>query len=106
MSDLIKHCIEYRPVVDLRGARGTRAPPPGGPNSFNFMQFRENMAKSYVGAPLGSWRPLLGEIWIRHCRLIRNRSIDLSPHELLQKLNISVEQISYMYASLGTKVQD
>ena len=24
--------------------------------------FWENLAKSYVGAPLGSWRPLLGEI--------------------------------------------
>ena len=24
--------------------------------------FWENMAKSYVGAPLGSWGPLLGEI--------------------------------------------
>ena len=28
----------------------TRAPP-GGPNSFNFMQFLGNLAKSYVGAP-------------------------------------------------------
>ena len=24
--------------------------------------FWENLAKSYVGAPLGSWHPLLGEI--------------------------------------------
>ena len=36
--------------------------PPGGPNSFNFMQFGENLAKLYVGAPPGSWHPLLGEI--------------------------------------------
>ena len=40
-----------------------RAPPPRFENSFNFMQFLEILAKSYVGAPLpGSWRPLLGEI--------------------------------------------
>ena len=25
-------------------------------------RFWENLANSYVGAPLGSWRPLLGEI--------------------------------------------
>ena len=25
-------------------------------------RFWENLAKSYVSAPLGSWRPLLGEI--------------------------------------------
>ena len=36
-----------------------RAPP--GPNSFNFMQFLRNLAKSYVAA-LGSWRPLIREI--------------------------------------------
>ena len=31
--------------------RGERDTPPGGPNSFNFMQFWGNLAKSYVGAP-------------------------------------------------------
>ena len=44
---------------------------------------------------------------INHCveyTLIRD--IELSLAEFLQKLNISVEQISYMYASLGTKIQD
>ena len=30
--------LETNPVADLRGAPGTR-PPPGGPNSFIFMQF-------------------------------------------------------------------
>ena len=47
-------------MADLRG----REEPPGGPNSFNFHAvFWENCAKkSYVGAPPGSWRPLLGEI--------------------------------------------
>ena len=28
---------------------GTRDAPPGGTNSLNFMQFLENLAKSYVG---------------------------------------------------------
>ena len=40
----------------------TRAPPLG-PKFFQFHAvFWENLAKSYVGAPLGSWCPLLGEI--------------------------------------------
>ena len=61
MSDLIKHCIEYRPVVDLRGARGTRAPP-GGPNSFNFMQFSGKYGKivSFV-PPKGVGAPSSGK---------------------------------------------
>ena len=49
-------------VADLIGARGTHAPP-GGPNSFNFMQFWENLANSYVGAPpKEGWCPHLGKI--------------------------------------------
>ena len=44
-------------VADLRGVRGTL---PDDPNSFNFMQFLGNLAKSYVGAPSS------GESWIRH----------------------------------------
>ena len=46
-------------VADLRVCKGC-APP--GPNSFNFMHFWENLSKLYVGAPPGSWHPLLGEI--------------------------------------------
>ena len=37
-TKLAKILSEPRSVADLRGARGTRAPP-GGPNSFDFMQF-------------------------------------------------------------------
>ena len=37
--------------------------PPGGPNSFNFMQFLEKFGKIVCWhPPPGSWRPLLGEI--------------------------------------------
>ena len=43
----------YRTVADLHSKILDAPPPPGGPNSFNFMQFWENLAKSYVGAP---WR--------------------------------------------------
>ena len=45
------------------GARD--AHPPGGPNSFNFMQFLGKFGKIVrmrPPPPLGSWRPLLGEI--------------------------------------------
>ena len=31
--------------------------PPGGANSFNFMQFWENLANLYVGAPYGELAP-------------------------------------------------
>ena len=42
----------------------TRPPPPGGPNSFNFIQFLGKFGKivCWRPSPLGSWRPLLGEI--------------------------------------------
>ena len=38
------------------------APPPGVQILSISCSFWENLAKSYVGAPLGSWLPLLGEI--------------------------------------------
>ena len=48
-------------VADLRGAQGMR--PPLGIQILSIScSFWENLAKSYVGARLGSWRPLLGEI--------------------------------------------
>ena len=58
---LLCHSQSHRKsVADLRGCEGCT--PPWGPNSFNFMQFLGKYGKSYVGAPLGSWRPVLGEI--------------------------------------------
>ena len=49
-------------LADLRGAPGTR--PPGGPNSFNFMQF---LGKNWPNNSLFySWRPSSGKSWIRH----------------------------------------
>ena len=53
--------LDQCPVVDLRGARGTRAPLGVQILSIS-CSFWENVAKLYVGAPPGSWRPLLGEI--------------------------------------------
>ena len=48
-------------VADLRGVRGMHAP--WASKFFKFHAvFWENLAKSYVGAPLGSWHPLLGEM--------------------------------------------
>ena len=42
---------------------GRKGCPPGGPNSFNFMQFLGNFGKLVCWhPPPGSWRPLLGEI--------------------------------------------
>ena len=44
------------------GARDARPPPPGVKILSISCSFWKILAKSYVGAPLGSWRPLLGEI--------------------------------------------
>ena len=56
--------------------REGRAPPPRDPNSFNFMQFfLENLANLHVGAPLGSWRPLRGEILDPPLKTIVRRAV-------------------------------
>ena len=48
-------------VADLRGARGTCAPP--GPKFFQFHAvFGKIWQNHMLASPLGSWRPLLGEI--------------------------------------------
>ena len=61
--------MSIKPVADLRGEREGRASQPRSPNSFNFMQFLENLAKSYVGAaPWGVGAPSSGKSWIRHCK--------------------------------------
>ena len=52
MADLHSKILEARP------------PPPGGPNSFNFMQFLGKFGNivCWRPPPPESWRPLLGEI--------------------------------------------
>ena len=55
--------ISYpKAVADLRGARGTLAPPPGS----KFFQFHAVFGKIWqnrmLAHPLGSWRSLIGEI--------------------------------------------
>ena len=55
------HKYAFSPVADLRGARGRRAPLGVQILSIS-CSFWKILAKSYVGAPLGSWCPLLGEI--------------------------------------------
>ena len=45
------------------GRKGRAPPPPPGVQILSIScSFWENLANSYVGAPLGSWRPLPGEI--------------------------------------------
>ena len=45
-----------------KGGPGDASPLPGGPNSFNFMQFLGKFDKFVCWRPPGSWHPLLGEI--------------------------------------------
>ena len=55
--------VNYIPAVADLGGR----PPPTAQNFLNFMQFSQNLVKSYVGAPPEGWRPSYGESWIRSC---------------------------------------
>ena len=48
------------PLADLRGGARDARPPPGGPNSFIFMQFSRIKLKS--NSTFGSWRTPLGKI--------------------------------------------
>ena len=59
-------------VADLRGARGT--PLPGVQILSISCIFWENLAKSYVGAPLprGIGAPSSRKSWIRHCNLLES----------------------------------
>ena len=59
------HSVQ-KPVADLHSKILDARHPPGGPNSFNFMQFWKNLAKSYVGAPPRVGAPSSGKSWIRH----------------------------------------
>ena len=52
------------PLADLRGGARDARPPPGGPNSFIFMQFSANIWK--IIALLGVGAPPWGKSWIRH----------------------------------------
>ena len=54
---------------------------PGGPNSFNYMQFLGNFGKIVCWCPLGSWRPLLGEILDLSCN-------DVASVKILLKIEI------------------
>ena len=54
-------------IIDIIGGSkgGARdAPPPGGPNSFIFMQFSAKIINKHTH--FGSWRPPWGKSWIRH----------------------------------------
>ena len=60
-------CIQRasRALADLGGREG-RTPPPGRPNSFDFMQFSGKFG--VFTPPLEGSRPPSGKSWIRHCR--------------------------------------
>ena len=49
------------------GTRDARSP--GGPNSFNFMQFFGKFGKIVYWRPRGVGTPSSGKSWIRHCFL-------------------------------------
>ena len=65
-------------VADLGGGAGGAPPPPGTPILSISCSFRENLAKSHVGAPLGSWHPpgkILDPPLIDDCRRLLPMSV-------------------------------
>ena len=61
----ISGSVKRSTVADLRGAQGTRPPPPGVQILSISCSFWENSTNSYVGAPLGVGAPSSGKSWIR-----------------------------------------
>ena len=57
-----KNCSDFCHIAPLADQGGARDAPLGAKILSISWSFRENLAKSYVGTPLGSWRPLPGEI--------------------------------------------
>ena len=58
-----------QPVADLHSKILDAPPPPGGPNSFNFMQFLGKYGKIVCWRPpWGVGAPSSGKSWIRHCQ--------------------------------------
>ena len=51
--------FKYIYIGGSKGGRQGRAPPPGGPNSFIFMQFPGTKLKN--NSTFGSWRPPWGK---------------------------------------------
>ena len=58
------HQVKAKAVADLRGVLGTRGP--GGPNSFNCMQFLVKFGEIVCWRPLEGWRPTSWKSWIRY----------------------------------------
>ena len=60
------NCFCTESVADLRGARGTRAPP--GPKFLHFHAvFGKNWPNNRLAPPPGLGAPSSGKSWIRHC---------------------------------------
>ena len=58
-----------------KGGRRGHAPPPGGPNSFDFMQFLGNFGKIVCWRPpWGVGAPSSGKSWIRHSKTLPSRN--------------------------------
>ena len=65
--DRFKHYCFFS-IGGSRGGREGRTPPPGRPNSFNFMQFSGKFG--VFTPPLEGSRPPSGKSWIRHCSVM------------------------------------
>ena len=80
--------ISYpKAVADLRGARGTLAPPPPGPNSFNFMQFLGKFGKIVCWrTPWGVGAPSSGKSWIRHWKV----SLEIKAFFIISVFSLSI----------------
>ena len=81
-------------VADLRGARGTRAPPVH--NFFIFMQFSGKIGQiiGWHPPPFGVSAPSSGKSWIRHCQEVNfNILMSNDPH-----LNSDTACVTFYFA--------
>ena len=101
ISSIILHEIKPRIRFDLPNAfdqqhmtigGGARPSlPPGGPNSFNFMQFLGKYGKIVCWRPPGSWRPLLGEILDPPLTIVINSHVT----EILMRQSVSQKHLIF-----------
>ena len=77
-----------------KGGRQGRAPPPGGPNSFIFMQFSAKIINKHTH--FGSWRPPLGKILDPPLVAVDKRNSSSSEEEPMDTSDETVETIPRM----------
>ena len=97
---LVSHILnsEHTALADPRGGARDARPPPGGPNSFIFMQFSAKMWK--IIAILGVGAPPWGKSWIRHCTAFNFQMFTLFFTRIIFQSRQTVKKRRYLFTEL------